>query len=643
MSHDTPERLDLRTMNVADDRLAKLREYFPEVFRDGKVDIEALRRSLGEWVEPGKERFGLNWPGKAACMKVIQAPSVGTLLPMREESVDFDTTQNMIIEGDNLEVLKLLQKSYYGKVKMIYIDPPYNTGGEFIYPDRFQEGLQDYLKFSGQVDDEGFKVSTNTESSGRYHTNWLNMMYPRLFLARNLLRDDGVIFVSIDDHEYHTLRSLMNEVFGEENSLTAPAPTTLIWNKQHSQQQGVFKRYHEYVLAYAKSAQLIRNIYAGEGIIEAGALKKISKGNPSSSFTFPAGVRFDAPDGTALVGTFGDSEKVTVERGCLEAKGGKTVSEVTLSAGWTQKGQMTKWFSGQEVVDTKGQKVLEFFFSSTGKLKCRKERSTITPATILPLYGMVSAQTKELDELMGLHVFDNPKPVKMLQDFASWFTADDDIILDFFAGSGTSAHAAFELNANDQSSRRFIMVQLPEKAAGPYSTISAFTRERVRRAGKRIGHSYGELFDNEVTTLDLGFRAYKLTTSNFKPWQGDSEAIGSVQEQLDAFTDNILADRTADDLFTEILLKAGFELTTPTKRLTLAGKEVFSVAEGALLVCLDRRLTLEVIEAMIDLKPSQIICLDAGFQNNDQLKVNAVQAIKSRARSEESTIVFKVV
>lgn len=247
---DLPERFPLTSMDVVDDRQEMLRTIFPEVFEDGKINFATLRRSLGDWIEPEKERFGLTWPGKAECMRVIQQPSIATLLPDREESVDFDTTQNLIIEGDNLEVLKLLQKSYYGKVKMIYIDPPYNTGNEFIYPDNFREGLTDYLRYSGQVDSEGIRFSANTDTQGRYHSKWLSMMYPRLYLARNLLRDDGVIFVSIDDNEVHTLRILMNEIFGEENFIAE-----FVWKSRHFTDTRAITQVstdHEYVLAISR-------------------------------------------------------------------------------------------------------------------------------------------------------------------------------------------------------------------------------------------------------------------------------------------------------------------------------------------------------------------------------------------------------
>ncbi len=250
MTDELPDRFDLASQAPVDERFHAIRDTFPEVFREDRIDFDALCRSLGDWVDPGPERFGLTWPGKAACMRVIQEQSIGTLVPMPHESVDWDTTQNVIVEGENLEVLKLLQKAYYGKVKLIYIDPPYNTGKEFIYPDNFREGLADYLRYSSQVDEEGLKLSANAETDGRYHSKWLSMMYPRLFLARNLLREDGVIFVSIDDHELQNLRAIMNEVFGEENFVA-----TIIWQKRVTpENRGIFSAVHDYLVCFAWNA-----------------------------------------------------------------------------------------------------------------------------------------------------------------------------------------------------------------------------------------------------------------------------------------------------------------------------------------------------------------------------------------------------
>ena len=602
---------------------AQLAALVPEAVADGKIDAKKLAELLGDDAADESERFGLFWPGKKRALRAAQAPTTATLKPDFANSKDWDTTQNVFIEGDNLEVLKILQRHYHNKIKLIYIDPPYNTGKDFVYPDNFTEGLDTYLEWTRQVNEEGKKVSTNSETEGRYHSNWLNMMYPRLKLARNLLTDDGVIFVSIDDHEAENLKRLMAEVFQEQNFLAQ-----LIWNKQHSQQQGLFKRYHEYVLAFARNASALNGISGGEGFIEAGALKKISKGNPASEFSFPAGVRFEAPDGAVLTGTYGDSEKVTVVNGRLMAHGGKTVEPVTLSAGWTQRDQMTSWFAGKDTIDTKGQRVVEFHFNGAGKLKCRKERGVITPPSILPRYGMVSKQSAQLNELLGGNYFERPKPIGMLKDLARWFTAEDDLFLDFFAGSSTTAHAVMQLNAEDNGNRRFIMVQLPEptpedseaRKAG-FATIADISRKRIQLAGEKIGKG------------DTGFRAYKLADTHFAKWRVTSEVTPAQLEQhlLD------LRDSTDDaasqaDLLMELLLKLGLSLTETIATRTIAGLDVREVGDNRVLAYVDEdtKPTLEQLRALVDAAPRKLIVLEDAFQGDDQLKTNLAQYARTR-------------
>lgn len=585
------ELQDGASADVVQENVQHLKELFPDAFTENGVNFDTLRHLLGDLkvLDEGEEKYGLNWHGKKQARQIALTPSLGTLLPCPDESVDWDTTQNLFIEGDNLEVLKLLQKSYANKVKMIYIDPPYNTGKEFVYPDKFQDNLDTYLKYTGQIGDEGLKFTSNTETGGRKHTNWLNMMYPRLKLAKSLLRQDGVIFISIDDNELEHLEVICKEIFGEENHLA-----TLIWDKQHSQQQGIFKRYHEYVIILAKNAEKVSAISGGEGFIEAGALKKISRANPESEFTFPAGTRFDAPDGTVLNGTFGDSEKVTVVKGLLAAKGGKTTQEVTLSAGWTQKRQMESWFKGEETLDTRGQKVVEFYFSSTGKLKCRKERGRITPSTLLPKYGMVSDSTKFLSDLMGADVFSTPKPVKMMEDFINWFTDDNDLVIDFFAGSSTTAHGCLNQNISEDRNNRFIMVQLPEtldldkpeqKAAAEYclaenlpTNIAELSKERIRRAAKKIKD------ENPDYEGDLGFKVFKLASSNIKVWNPDrTDLEGSLLDHKE----HLVEGRSEQDILYELLIKRGVDLTTPIETREISGKNVYSIGFGKIITCLD--------------------------------------------------------
>lgn len=593
---------EAQSANLLAGNVAQLKSLFPELVTEGPngpaVNLDVLKALVGDaTMTDAQEKYGLNWHGKRAARQLALTPSTGTLRPCPEESVDWDTTKNLMIEGDNLEVLKLLQKSFAGKIRLVYIDPPYNQDADVIYPDDFVDGVKNYLALTGQIASGGRALTTASESSGRYHTKWLNMMYPRLKLARQLMREDAVIMVSIDDAEIDHLKLLMSEIFGGENFLT-----TLIWNKQHSQQQGVFKRYHEYVVCFARRLEAIGNIGGGEGAIEAGAIKKISKANPASDFSFPPGVRFDAPDGLELAGTFGESEQVQVVAGRLRAIGGKTTEAVTLRAGWTQKNQMESWFAGKETLDTKGQKVTEFFFNSAGKLKCRKERSKITPPTLLPEYGMVSAQTGYLKQLMGAPVFSTPKPVKMMEEFVSWFTEPGDIALDFFAGSGTLGEAIYRVNAAG-GSRRFILVQLPEfldaeradqaeaakycKRVSRPTNIAELTKERLRRAGTKVK-------DEEPTqAADLGFRVLKLDHSNVRAWSADPK---NITQSLLAHEQHLLEGRTADDLLTELILKLGLDLIVPTQNRLIRGNTLSAVGGGVLMACLDAQIRADDIE-----------------------------------------------
>ena len=625
-------KLDGKSKDIFNENIELLNELFPEIISEGKIDFDKFKTIFKDEIVESKERYNFTWPGKNLAIRESQKQSYGTLRPSVEESKNWDSTENVYIEGDNLEVLKLLQKSYYNKIKCIYIDPPYNTGKDFIYSDNYQDNLENYLKISGQLVesndiDVNIKLTSNLETEGRYHSNWLNMMYPRLKLARNLLTEDGVIFISIDDNELENLKKICNEIFGEENFLV-----NLIWNKQHSQQQGIFKRYHEYILVYGKNYQNIKNIQCKEGIIDAGALKKVSTKNPASEFTFPKGVRFDAPDGTVLKGTFGDSEKVTVVNGEMISKNGKLLNEVTLSAGWTQKNQMNEYFySDRDVYDTKGQKVIEFYFNSAGKLKCLKEKSAITPSSLLQKYGMVSEQTKHLDSLLGGNYFDNPKPVKMIKEFASWFLKKNDIILDFFSGSSTTAESIMELNSEENLNRKFIMVQIPEGTdeksnaykAG-YKNICEIGKERIRRAGDKIVKESGN------KDVDIGFKVFKLDLSNLEKWDPDYNNI-----QTSLFEDSIKHGRTNEDLIYEIMLKYGIDLTLPIKK----HEKIYSIGAGSLLICLEDNITKDICEEILKLKSrnTRVVFKDAGFAS-DSDKTNIKETLRVNDIDEFITI-----
>jgi adenine-specific DNA-methyltransferase len=608
-----PDKLGPGSMDTVAERVGQLRQVMPEVFSETGIDWEQLRRVLGEWVDPGKERFGLNWPGKADCIRVIQQPSIGTLLPMREESVNFDDTQNVIIEGDNLEVLKLLQKSYFGKVKMIYIDPPYNTGNEFIYPDNFKEGLQDYLRYSGQTDEEGMKLSANLETDGRYHSKWLNMMYPRLFLARNLLRDDGVIFISIDDNEHPNLRLLLDEIFGPENFIA-----NIVW--KHTQQskndERYFSRHHNSVLCYRRSELL------GPFRFERTQEDDRAYSNPDND-----------PKGYWRSGDVRSPNLRPSLRYEVTTPSGKSIEPPENGWRWSKETLQSKIDSGEIKFSQAEDRIIRKIYLS--------EQEGRTPENVWANgeAGTTRSANAELKELFGDRPpFDTPKPTELIRRLMQLAaTKEDDLILDFFAGSGTTGHAVSAQSADDGLSRRFLLIQLPEQHEDPtYGTIAEVTRERVRRVVEKIALSKPEVVSN------FGFQSYKLTSSNFRSWNGENEPE-NLQTQLMQLADNTVEGRSEEDILTELLLKAGFELTVPVEKMELAGKTIFSVGEGALLLSLDEYITLDAVEQMVQRDPQMIICLDEGFRGDDELKVNAVQTVNARNRNTESSIVFKVV
>lgn len=599
-----------------------------------KLTLQLYKRSSAKTLRGGGERFGLFWPGKTQAIRAAQIPTTATLTPDHKNSVDWEKTQNVVIEGDNLEVLKILQKHYYGKIKMIYIDPPYNTGGDFVYRDDYKDPIGTYLEITGQRDGHG-KLSTNTESLGRFHSNWLNMMYPRLKLARNLLRQDGIIAISIDDKEDANLRLLCDEVFGGQNFVAS-----LTWPVGAGTQAGHFVRASETVLVYARQKRKLKNFRGGKGIIEDRATKKISDKNPESIITFPAGTRFDAPDGTEFSGIWGQKEKITLVSGNMKAKNGKLINDVQLSAGWAMADQMRSFFNGEETFDSKGQKVLEFYINKQGGVRYKKERSVVNPSTILKDLGTTSEATKYLDDLFGMHVFDFPKPVGLIRFLISLLLHDGSgIVLDFFAGSGTTAHAVMALNAEDGGMRKCISVQLPEptdekseaRKAG-YETISEITRERIRRSGTKILEEEGSKFDGRAESLDVGFRAYKLVDTNFTKWRADSSLAPNELEDLFKGMGKSMGKSADDDarpeaLLTEVLLKLGFSLTEHIEDVDVDGLHVFSIMNGLVMAHLNEHdeLKLEKLRALVALEPERLIILEDAFQGDDELKTNLVQ------------------
>lgn len=620
MSKDAVERISIRTELPSENLVEKFSSLLPGVIQDGVLDVVRLGELLGvptAGLPNTKERFGLMWAGKKKAVEALQAPSMASLAPDLENSLDWETATNVFIEGDNLEVLKLLQKSYNDKVKMIYIDPPYNTGKDFVYKDDFSDLMKRYLEVTGQISEEGNRLQANIESSGRLHSSWLSFMFPRLNLARNLLKEDGLIFISIDKHEVDNLRLLMDEIFGSENFLS-----TLIWNQGHSQQQGVFKEYHEYVMCYGRNSQLIKTFADPDGgEVVGGALKKISKANPSSSFEFPAGIKCEAADGTEFTGTWGESETTTLVSGRFQVMGGITQHKMTLAAGWTQKNQMKEFYYGDgEVFDTRNQKVLEFFFNNSGKLKYRKERTAFTPPTIQN-WGTQSSASKFLVEFLEGDFFDRPKPMQLIKDLIAWTTSDEDIILDFFGGSGTTGHAVLDQNASDNSQRRFIVVNLPEETGKEsnarktgFKSVSDITRFRLKKAANS-------------DEKNSGLRCFTLSPSSFLM------AGELVEGGLPLLSESTLRkDASDEEIASEALLKQGIALDEPWLKKKYEKETV--IQAGRVAVVLARKLSHEVVEAALaDDSTSTVVFLEDGFAGRDEVKANAHFAFKQKNKT----------
>lgn len=637
------EMMTGESLDISEQRRRELKQLFPGVFTetagaDGQpvesIDFERLKAELGnisDIYEGRRERYGMEWPGKRDCMKLIQEPSRATLKPCREESVDFDTTQNLFIEGDNLEVLKLLQKSYYGKVKMIYIDPPYNTGKEFIYPDNYKESLETYMAYAGLVDDKGKKFSTNTTAEGRFHTKWLNMMYPRLYLARNLLREDGVIFISIDDNEVENLRRMCDEIFGEENFVT-----TISWFKKTSPSNDAkwFSSDHEHILLYSRTKESWRPKKL--------PLNEKQKSNYSNPDNDPRG---DWNSATYTCNKTKD-ERPNLYYSIENTHTGEHV--------WPK--ETAVWKYGKELTG-KYLKENKLYWGKDGNAsfprfkKFLYESDGVVPRSVWRYedVGHTQMATEVFQAIIPEVKFDTPKPPKLLKQMLRLSCPDNEesVVLDFFAGSGTLGQAVYELVSEVANTINFVLVQLPEKIKNDtFATISDVSKERIRRSAQKIlQEQEGQLDLEGKANQDLGFKVFKLDQSNFKQWQTPSAELTPDQltQQLELHTDHIDPYATQEEILYELLLKAGFKITDKIETLDLAGGQLFSIAEGALLICLEEELTSELIDAVADQEPMQFICLDKGFKGNDQLKANAVQTFKSRSQGAETEMVFKVV
>ncbi len=627
-------KLDLNSIDVKEVQKAKLKQLFPEVFNKEKVDFEKLKLSLGENIDTGRERYGMNWPGKAQAIKVAQLPSDATLKPDEKASVDFDTTQNLFIEGDNLEVLKLLQKSYFGKIKMCYIDPPYNTGKEFIYPDKYEEGLQTYLQYTGQIDAEGKKFSTNVEADGRFHSKWMDMMWPRLFLARNLLTDDGVIFISIGDDEVSNLIHILNEIFGEENKVGICSRLM----KSGSNQGKFFSKNIDYVLVYAKnidclgefrekiSDELISKVYTQ---IEKDGAKKGNKyrtmGLYQSSLEERINQRFwiKCPDGSLCIPPGESMPEAKVEGDKVIPSAGEGVWR------WTYGRYSEEFLKGNiEFKETKNSPLLDenggnskWNIYTKIWLEDRLEDGKIPVDLITKFENRHSS--KEIQK-MGIP-FDFAKPIGLIKFLIEIIDSkNDDIVLDFFAGSGTTAHSVMQLNAEDGVNRKFILVQLPEVISvdseaykAGYKYITEIGEERIRKAGKMVLEENRGTEGFDEKKFDNGFKVFKLDKSNFSVWDGNID--GDIQKKLELHVNNTDLKSKEVDILYEILIKSGFELSERVEEIKIDGKKVYSVSDGQLLICLDKTLDKDFVRSLAEKKPKQFICLNSSFKEDADL------------------------
>lgn len=622
------------TPNFRTELAAQLAELVPEAIADGKIDVTKLKELLAEDTADDTERFGLFWPGKKRALRAAQEPTTATLRPDKENSKDWDTTQNVFIEGDNLEVLKILQKHYHNKIKLIYIDPPYNTGKDFVYPDNFKEGLETYLKWTKQVNEEGKKVSTNSESEGRYHSNWLNMMYPRLKLARNLLRDDGVIFISIDDSEQSHLKKLCDEIFGEHNFVAMIAI-----NRASEIATSNTVQKHEYIACYCRNSRSFKVEGVPKYTVSRGTVGNYDQTQPE--IEFPAGLPvYGVPDGiyAATRKIPGSSENVE-NYGDIIVKDGKLAIPVVLKARWRSSNDMRNFFKNDcKPTVAKINGVIEEIFFESDRFVPQIKKATFEKIPDLILNN--DRGSKALDALGLSGIFDNPKSISVLSHLIQIVTDKDDIVFDFFAGSASTAHAVFRVNQLDGGNRRFIQVQLPEPISdnpaaheAGCTTIAAFARARIIRAGYQVAAKGGGEMNRSVKQLDIGFRSYVLSDSWFAKWRLSSDTGRNALEQhLFSLRESASDEATPDDLLTEILLKHGYSLTEKIAESQIAGLDVRIVGDNLVIAYLTESVkpTLDQVRAIVDEAPARIIMLEDAFQGDDELKTNLAQLCKSK-------------
>lgn len=626
------DKLRMQSSNGVEDNITKIAQLFPDCVtetvdeRSGQpkhlIDFEKLKQNLSDSVMSERaERYQFTWPDKSKAILLANSPINATLRPCREDSVDFDNTQNLYIEGDNLDVLKCLKETYLHKVKMIYIDPPYNTGNDFVYEDDFAQSSEEYLANSGQFDEQGNRMFTNAESNGRFHTDWLNMIYPRLKVARDLLTDDGVIFISIDDNEVENLRKVCDEVFGEQNFVDC-----LHWKKK---KQPSFLAKHtakvmEYVIVYAKNTFKLEKLSVEK--VSDSNKKVININNKISSRIFKPGVRVKSEEQTGIIkaGVYTGRSMDVEYKNDIYYENGRTTNEVEV---------VSKFSDSQSNIDTFIQKDLlyitkNFLLRRDVGEEAAEKRKSITDL-LLNDYGDNQESDKEFLELFDKKYFDYTKPIKLIYNLVKSNFTEEGIILDFFSGSATTAHAVMQLNSEDGGNRKFIMVQLPEKTdekseafkAG-YKNICEIGKERIRRAGKKIKK------ESPLTTqdLDTGFRVLKLDSTNMQDIYYSPKDIS--QADLFSQVDNVKPDRTGEDLLFQVMLELGATLDSKIETTTVAGKTIYNVAEGYLVACFDPDVTDDVVKAIAQMQPAYAVLRDTSMKD-DSTATNFEQIFKT--------------
>ena len=595
------EHVGASSGDVLEAQIARLRDLFPEVFVEGKIDFDKLRLTLGCAAESGPGRFHFSWAGKDDAVNLLQTPGAGTLVPCPQESINFETTGNIFIEGDNLEVLKLLFKSYFGRVKLIYIDPPYNTGQDFVYPDNYTDPLKTYLQITGQADAEGNLLTSNPETSGRYHSTWLSMMYPRLFLARQLLKEDGVIFVSIDDHEVHHLRLLMNETFGEENFIAC-----FVWKRRQVSDNRNLDNVstdHEYILAYSR----------GDGSL-LGTAKDLTKyDNPDND---PRGPWMS----DNLTGLANSEQRPNLHYDIVDPETGQPYPPLA-SRGWAyDRKAMAKLISEGRILwpaKPDGRPRLKRFLNEI--------RSQFTGFSSIQDFGYTTDGTRTIEELFGEKVIQFPKPVAVPRKLGEQTTSttEGDIVLDFFAGSCTTAQAVLEMNHADGGNRRFICVQLPEPTENKtFSTIAEIGKERIRRViGKLAKEAQPSLGEREAPE-DLGFKAFKLSKPNIQQWpEGEDRDPEAYAQKLALFNDPLVAGWKPENVIWEVALREGFGLNTHFASRDLGnGNKVYDVldddTEQKFIICLDDKIPIDLAKHCELTLDDLFICRDVALDDS---------------------------